>query len=131
MPIDGKVPLDTLIEATDPAQVFLELDTYWTVAGGADPKDYLRRYKGRYRMMHLKDMKGAHRFSGDGGGPDQWIALFPHMTPLGTGSLDIKGIVTEARRSGVEHFFVEQDFADDKLAAIKSSAGYLRKIGFR
>lgn len=130
-PIDGKVPLDVLIEATHPTQVFFELDTYWTVAGGADPKDYLRRYRGRYRMMHLKDMKGAHRFSGDGGGPQEWISLFPHMTPLGTGSLDIKGIVAEARKSGIEHFFVEQDHAEDVIAAIKSSAGYLRKIGFR
>jgi sugar phosphate isomerase/epimerase len=130
-PVDGKIPLDTLIEATDPANVFLELDTYWMAAGGADSRDYLRRYKGRFRLMHLKDMRGTHRFSGDGGDPAQWIELFPHMTHLGNGSLDIKGIVAEGRKSGVEHFFVEQDRADDVLAAIKASASHLRKIGFR
>jgi sugar phosphate isomerase/epimerase len=131
VPVDGKVPLDTLLAATDPDHVFFELDTYWTIAGGADPKDYLARYKGRYKMVHLKDMQGIHRFAGDGGDPAQWIALFPHMTSLGNGSVDIRGIVEAARKSGVDHYFVEQDRADDVLAAVRGSANYLRTIGFR
>ncbi len=130
-PVGAQIPLDLLLAATDPAHVFLELDTYWTIAGGADPKDYLARYKGRYRMMHLKDMKGDHRFAGDGGDPSQWIALFPHMTYLGNGTTDMRGIIAAGRESGVEHFFVEQDRADDVVAAIKGSANYLRSIGFR
>lgn len=129
-PIDGKVPLDTLIEATDPATVFLELDTYWNTAGGGDPKDYLTRYAGRYKMLHLKDMRGSRRFAGDGGSPSEWISLFPYLTYLGDGSLDIKGIIDTAKRTGVEHYFVEQDRADDLSAAIKGSAAYMRSIGF-
>lgn len=129
-PIDGKVPIDTLLDATDPEHVFLEMDTYWTTAGGADPKAYLARYKGRYRMMHLKDMKGQHRFAGDGGAPADWIALFPYLTFLGDGSLDMEGIIAAGKDAGVEHFFVEQDRADDLKAAIAGSAAYMRKIGF-
>jgi sugar phosphate isomerase/epimerase len=130
-PVDGKVPLDILLAATDPAHVFLELDTFWTIAGGADPKDYLARYKGRYKMMHLKDMKGNHRFAGDGGDPSQWIELFAHMTYLGNGSVDLRGIIEAGRKAGVEHFFVEQDRADDVVTAVKGSANYLKTIGFR
>lgn len=130
-PVNGQVPLDTLLAATDPACVFFELDTYWTIAGGADPKDYLTRYKGRYKLMHLKDMKGQHRFSGDGGDASQWIELFPHMTYLGDGTADITGIIEAARASGVDHFFVEQDRADDVMAAVEGSAKYLKKNGFR
>lgn len=130
-PVDGKVPLNILLDATDPSHVFLELDTYWTVAGGADPLDYLTRYKGRYRMMHLKDMKGIHHFAGDGNGASDWISMFPYLTYLGDGSLDIKGIIATAEATGVEHFFVEQDRAEDLMVAIKGSADYLRKIGFR
>ncbi|MDP3550192.1 MAG: sugar phosphate isomerase/epimerase [Novosphingobium sp.] len=130
VPVDGKVPLDTLLDATDPAHVFFEMDTYWTTAGGADPKDYLARYKGRYRMMHLKDMKGQHRFAGDGGAPSDWISMFPHLTYLGDGSLDMAGIIAAAKESGVEHFFVEQDRADDLIVAITGSANYMKKIGF-
>lgn len=129
-PVNGKVPLDTLLDATDPAHVFLEMDTYWTTAGGADPKDYLARYKGRYRMVHLKDMKGQHRFAGDGGAPADWIAMFPYLTYLGDGSLDMAGIIAAAKESGVEHFFVEQDRADDLTAAIAGSASYMKKLGF-
>ncbi|MBA4353126.1 MAG: xylose isomerase [Novosphingobium sp.] len=129
-PVNGQVPLDTLLDATDPAHVFLEMDTYWTTAGGADPKDYLARYKGRYRMMHLKDMKGQHRFAGDGGNASDWIAMFPHLTYLGDGSLDMAGIIAAAKDAGVEHFFVEQDRADDLMVAITGSANYMKKLGF-
>ena len=129
-PMDGRIPIDTLLDATDPAHVFLEMDTYWTTAGGADPKAYLARYKGRYRMMHLKDMKGQHRFAGDGGAPADWIALFPYLTFLGDGSLDMEGIIAAGKDAGVEHFFVEQDRADDLKAAIAGSAAYMKKIGF-
>jgi len=131
MPVDGKVPLDTLLSATDPAHVFFELDTYWTLAGRADPKDYLRRYRGRYKMVHLKDMKGHHRFAGDGGNAAQWIEMFPHLTYLGDGSADMAGIIATAKACGVEHFFVEQDRADDLMVAIKGSAAYLKAHGFR
>lgn len=130
-PVGSEMPLHILLAATDPAHVYFELDTYWTIAGGADPKDLLTRYKGRYKMMHLKDMQGTHRFAGDGGDRAQWIELFPHMTQLGSGSVDIKGIIDVARKSGVDHFFVEQDRAVDAMAAARGSAEYLNKIGFR
>ncbi len=130
-PVGGKVPLEMMLDATDPARVFLELDTYWTLAGGADPKDYLNRYKGRFKMMHLKDMKGTHRFAGDGGNAAQWIEMFPHLTYLGDGSADMKGIIETGRKTGVDHFFVEQDRAEDVVFAIGKSADYLKKAGFR
>lgn len=130
VPVNGKVPLDTLLDATDPAHVFFEMDTYWTTAGGADPKEYLARYKGRYRMVHLKDMKGQHRFTGDGGGASDWIEMFPYLTYLGDGSLDMAGIIAAAEKAGVEHFFVEQDRADDLMKAIAGSADYMKKLGF-
>lgn len=131
MPVNGQVPLDTLLSNTDPAHVFFEMDTYWTVAGGADPKEYLKRYKGRYRMMHLKDMKGEHHFSNDGGHASQWIELFQYLTYLGDGTLDMKGIIDAGKAAGVEHFFVEQDRAEDLMVALKGSADYLKKNGFR
>lgn len=130
-PTDGQRPLDILLSGTNPAHVFFELDVYWTVAGGGDPVDYLNRYKGRYRMLHLKDMKQIHRFDGDGGTPDQWIKLFPYMTYLGDGAIDLKGILAAAERTGVEHYFVEQDTVKDPETALRESANYLLKAGFK
>jgi sugar phosphate isomerase/epimerase len=130
-PIDGQVPLELLLNSTDPAHVFLELDIFWTIAGGGDPVDYLTRYKGRYKMLHLKDMKEIRRFEGDGGGPDQWIKLFPYMTSLGNGAMDLPAILATARATGVEHYFVEQDTVANPHVALRESADYLLKHGFR
>jgi len=126
--MQGTVPLRLLLERTDPALVFFEMDVYWTTAGGADPVELLRSNPRRYRMMHLKDMKQRVRFKGDGGDPSQWMELFPYMCSVGEGVLDIRAIVAQARASGVEHFFVEQDMASDGLAAMKRSADYLAAI---
>ena len=35
--LDGKIPVQMIIENTDPKYVFLEMDLFWTVAGGVDP----------------------------------------------------------------------------------------------
>ncbi|MEY2926184.1 MAG: hypothetical protein RL367_661 [Pseudomonadota bacterium] len=126
----GIVPLDLLLARTDPANVLLEMDIFWTVAGGADPVSYLKRYSGRYRMLHLKDMKTIRTFTGDGGSPDQWIPLFASMTHLGDGNLDLKAIITTAQAHGAEHFFVEQDRAADPVTALGASARYLETLGF-
>ena len=87
----------------------MEMDLFWTVAGGADPVEFLDAYRGRYRLMHIKDMKQRVRFSGDGGDAAQWIELFPYVTDAGSGVLDLPTILSHAKRSGVEHFLVEQD----------------------
>ncbi len=127
---DGTVPLDLLLERTDPAKVLLEMDVFWTVAGGADPVSYIKKHSGRYRMFHLKDMKTIRTFSGDGGGPDQWIPLFESMTHLGDGAIDVKAIIEAAKANGAEHFFVEQDRAADPKAQLGASAEYLKGLGF-
>jgi sugar phosphate isomerase/epimerase len=127
---DGTVPLDVLLAATDPAKVLLEMDVFWTVAGGADPVAYIKKHSGRYRMFHLKDMKTIRTFTGDGGGPDQWIPLFDSMTSLGQGAIDIKAIIEAAKANGGEHYFVEQDRAADPKAQLGASSRYLEGLGF-
>ncbi|HEY9116770.1 MAG TPA: sugar phosphate isomerase/epimerase, partial [Roseivirga sp.] len=77
--MEGEIPIDLILDQTDPELVFMEMDIYWTAAGGADPVDYLKKHPGRYIAMHLKDMKEKKQFSGDGGDPTQWIELFPYM----------------------------------------------------
>jgi len=67
--MDGKIPLELIIEQTDPKAVYLQMDIYWTTAGGIEPAALLDKYPGRYRLIHLKDMKKQARFSGDGGDP--------------------------------------------------------------
>jgi len=126
--MQGMIPLRLILERTDPGLVFFEMDIYWTTAGGASPVEYLQSYPHRYRMMHLKDMKRLVRFKGDGGEPAQWIELFPYMTSVGDGVLDIRAIVAQARKSSVERFFVEQDIASNPLVEMRRSADFLKRI---
>jgi len=127
--IEGKIPLDMILEQTDPALVYLQMDIYWTTAGGIDPVAYLDKYPGRYRLMHVKDMAKQVRFSGDGGEPKQWIELFPYMTDAGSGILDLKNIISHAQKSGVDHFIVERDLVPYPDVALVKSYKFLSQLG--
>lgn len=126
--VDGQIPLNLLLDHTDPDLVFLEMDLFWTIAGRANPIQYLKKYSGRYHCMHVKDMKEMKNFSGDGGNPSQWMALFPNMTSAGKGVVDLKSIIPVALQNGVKHFFVEQDMVQNPHLALKSSFEYLETL---
>ncbi len=53
--LEGKMVYDFLLENTDPAKVFFEMDVYWVQKGGCDPVEYLKKYAGRFPVLHIKD----------------------------------------------------------------------------
>lgn len=126
--VNGRIPLRVLLDNTDASLVFLEMDLYWTTAGGADPVELLNHYRGRYRLVHIKDMAKKVHFSGDGGDSKQWIELFPYMTSAGSGVLDLKTILTTAKSTGVRHFIVEQDMVANPEIALKKSYDYVASL---
>ena len=125
MPVDGQIPTRHLFDRLDPSVVALEMDVFWTVAGGADPVELLDAYPTLYRLMHVKDMSRIARFT-RGGDQQDWISLFPLMTTAGAGVLDLPRILGHARRNGVEHFYVEQDLAADPPTQLRASIQALR-----
>jgi sugar phosphate isomerase/epimerase len=127
-PISGTIPLELTIEKTDPKLVFFQMDIYWMTAGGVDVVKYLDKYKGRFRLMHIKDMSKAVRFSGDGGDSKQWIELFPYLTNAGSGVMDMKSILSAAKKSGMEHFIVERDLAPEGISDLAKSYEYLSSL---
>jgi sugar phosphate isomerase/epimerase len=126
--VEGQIPLHLILDNTDPDLVFFEMDLFWTIAGKADPVAYLEKYKNRYRLMHVKDMKEQKTFSGDGGDASQWIELFPNMTTAGDGVVDLETILPVARKNGVRHFFVEQDMVNEPEIALQKSIDYLKAL---
>ncbi|MEI4508427.1 sugar phosphate isomerase/epimerase [Sphingopyxis sp. CCNWLW253] len=88
----GTSLFDTLIADADPALVRLELDLFWAVAAGEDPKAIIRRLAGRIYAYHVKDR------TADG-----------KMTSVGKGVIDFADIFTLNAVAGVEHFYVEND----------------------
>lgn len=106
---------DYLMDHTDPDTVKCELDVYWAKKGGADPVSLLKRYPGRYAILHVKDM--AAGADGDFECP-------------GSGIIDFPAIFREARVQGIVHFMVERDNVPDGLACLRSSGEYLRALRF-
>ncbi len=126
--IDGRIPLEVLIEETDPALVTFELDLFWMIAGGGDPVAFLRSYPGRFALMHIKDMSEHVRFAGRGQTPQEWMELFPLMRDAGAGVLDLASFVTQGLQSGVQHFLLERDLAADPVQTLESSYRALAAI---
>jgi sugar phosphate isomerase/epimerase len=126
--LNGEMPMDILLKNTDPTYVTFELDIFWMQAASASPVEYLKRYPGRFKLMHVKDAAEKVRFSGDGSTPDQWMAVFSKMADPGTGVFDIKGIIEAAIASGTEHFFLERDLTPTPEATLKNSYQYLSSL---
>src|SRR3546814_7536737 len=61
----GTSLFDTLIADADPALVQIELDLFWAVAAGEDPKAIIRRLAGRiYRSEeHTSELQSVMRIS--------------------------------------------------------------------
>ena len=125
---NGKMPLDIILEQTDPTYVFFEMDLFWTYAGGADAISLLKNNSGRYKMMHIKDMKESKHFEGNGDNASEWIPLFPYIANAGEGIFDLPTIIKTAKENGMEYFFVEQDKVENPAIALKKSCAYLRSL---
>jgi len=117
----GMIPHDFLMDNTDADLVDHEMDIYWVVTGGADPKEYLKKYSNRFRLCHVKDrMKG--------------VAADEHSAScvLGTGSIDFPSILKVAKDNGMKYFIVEQERYDNStpLDSAKKGAAYLKDLVF-
>ena len=58
-PGDPRCKIDILLEATKPENLYSELDTAWAFHAGYDPAAFLRKYKGRFKCIHAKDIAKA------------------------------------------------------------------------
>lgn len=126
--MEGQIPFKVVLERTDPKLAEFQMDIYWFTAGGADPIEYLKNNPNRFCSMHIKDMTKKMRFKGDGGDPKQWIELFPNISDAGTGVLDLRAIITQAKSSGMKHFFVERDLAPNPDETLRKSFQYLSAL---
>ncbi|MEO6719823.1 MAG: sugar phosphate isomerase/epimerase [Ferruginibacter sp.] len=110
---NGKVLYDVLLEETDPKLVCMELDLGWVIIPGKDPLAYFNKYPGRFPLWHLKDMDMAKK----------------HSTEFGKGGLDIQKMFDNAKQSGLEYYFIEQEeYTNTPLESMQQNIAYLKKI---
>jgi sugar phosphate isomerase/epimerase len=105
---------EAMMKSTDPKLVCLEMDCYWIVEAGEDPLRMFERYGNRIKLLHLKDRKPGFPAS-----PVKDAAA-EHFTEVGSGTINWKGVLAEAEKNGVKHYYVERDSGD--LPAMESLA---------
>ena len=120
----GKAPegtlFDVLAKESGP-DVGFEADVYWVTFGGGDPVALLKKYPGRVWYTHLKDMaKGIAPGAEKGHAPESNVVL-------GTGQIDIKGIVAAGAAAGVEMHIIEDESADP-IGQIPKSVAYYKSL---
>jgi sugar phosphate isomerase/epimerase len=109
------MPFDYRMANTDKDLVKCEMDVYWVAKGGADPLEVLKKYDGRIKILHIKDMAA---------GPKQDFEC------PGSVIIDFPAIFKESTKQGIEHYFVERDNIVDGMACLKSSGAYLKNLTF-
>ena len=120
---DGTL-LDLMIRETDPSLVAFEMDVLWTWLPNGDPVALIKKYPGRFKLMHIKDMKpGVPRGSLTGGIPDSLKAV------IGQGQVNWPELIDAARRDGFVAYFLE-DESPDPVNTAPQSVAYLRTLGF-
>jgi sugar phosphate isomerase/epimerase len=119
--VEGQMPMEVMLENTDPTLVDFEMDIYWVVTAGEDPEKWLKKYPHRFRLCHIKDRKKGAPLSDKDASCD-----------LGMGSIDFSKILKTASTYGMQYFIVEQERYDGTtpLLAIQADAAYMKKLKF-
>ncbi|MGB8705853.1 MAG: sugar phosphate isomerase/epimerase [Gillisia sp.] len=109
----GELIYDYLLAHTNPKYVNFQMDLYWITNAGKDPVSYFKKYPGRFKLWHVKDMDKQGRFA-----------------PVGTGTIDFKEIFAHKELAGMKHYLVEQDktYNHTPLEAVRISHENLKEI---
>lgn len=120
---DGSNLFDLICATTSPENVSFEMDVFWITHGGQDPVKLLEKYPGRWRLMHVKDIrKGAATglYTGHAPASDD--------VAVGSGQVDWPAVLREARAVGIRWYFIE-DESDTPDVNIPKSIAYVRSLG--
>ncbi|MCD4695852.1 MAG: TIM barrel protein [Bacteroidales bacterium] len=110
--IEEQLPYDLLLDSTESDLVTFQLDTYWMVYGGYNPVQYFKKYRGRFKLWHVKDMADTEK---------------RESTEIGNGILDFPEIFEMRKKAGMEYYFLEQeDFTMDPWNSLTISINYLK-----
>jgi sugar phosphate isomerase/epimerase len=114
------LPSDTtlwnLFARTAPDDLFFELDTGETVAGGFDPVPVLGLFAGRVPLVHLTDAAQT--------GDRRAYQEARH----GEGEVDLEAVVAAARTAGAEWIVFEDDLDRDPAAKIADGTDLLGRL---
>jgi sugar phosphate isomerase/epimerase len=113
---------DLLLAETKPEFVTYEMDVFWVFHGGQNPVSLFEKYKDRFELVHLKDMKKGTPVNLSTGSTD-----VTNDVAMGTGQINYRRILPAAAKAGVKWYFIE-DESPTSEDQIPQSVQYLKEV---
>jgi len=117
---DGTL-FDTFVQELDSRVVQLQMDVFWIKQAGEDPVALLKKYHNRWVSIHLKDRQPGTSNSSNGKADDETNVV------LGQGDVGIAEFMKEAKRLGIQHYFIEDESSRSEVQ-IPKSLEYLKSL---
>lgn len=95
------------------------MDVFWVKMGGGDPLSIMKAHPGKFPQLHLKDRKIGTPGSPDGRGDVEANVV------LGTGDIDIAGLIQEAKKQGTKYLVIE-DESSRSVTQIPQSVAFIK-----
>ena len=114
--IDGLLPQEVMMNETDSSLVDFEMDIYWVVAAGEDPMQWFKKFPGRFKLCHVKDLKKT--------------AKGQESVQIGRGVIDYPAILSRGIQSGLSYLIIEQEAftGTSQMESANANAGYMRGL---
>ncbi len=131
---DGEYLLDIIKNTTK--YMGFELDVHWIQRGGENPVEYIKRYKNRVTLLHLKDYRIGQLVMPEGpfeqAAFKQAFAGTVQFAEVGEGNLPMKEIIETGLACGSRYFLIEQDdqYGRDPFDCLATSMANLKALGF-
>ena len=104
--LDGTVLYDLILQTVDKNLVAQQMDIGNMWEPGGRPLTYLKKYPGRFLLMHVKN-ELKRETAGENGN------LYEN-TLLSKGVIPVKEVIDYARKTGTKYFIIEQEEYQDK-----------------
>ncbi len=114
--LNDKVIYEYILENTDPELVTMEVDLYWAHKGGADIRQYFKKYPGRFELVHVKDSYDSTDLES--------------FACVGSGIIDFPALFSYRDIGGFKHLIVEHDRPENEKDCARSSIDYLKSLKF-
>lgn len=120
-PYENGTLFDFIVQNTNPEYVSFEIDILWAFHGGAEPVALMKKYGNRFKLVHLKDLRKGVKGDLTGGTP------LINDVVLGTGQVDVAGVIREGKKIGIKHYFIE-DESPTWYEQVPKSIAYLKSL---
>ncbi len=117
-PVDGMIPQNVMMDNTDKDLVDFEMDIYWVVAAGEDPKAWFAKHPGRFKLCHVKDLAKTNSKEGH------------ESVQIGKGTIDFASILKAGTSKGLKYYIIEQEAftGSNPMQSAEADAKYMKNF---